>query len=580
MKGSEKEDQSKINRRGFFQSIAASTVAGGLSTILADRTIAQPVTVTSNPANNPYSFDSRVDAESTFPQSVMSGGPTDTGAIIWTRIAEEAYQDGEPVGVQVAQRADFDQIVYKGIVDASKISADKDYTVKVDLDGELHPNQFYYYRFIYGETASQTGRLRTLPSDQHIDELSFAVVTCQDYQNGYYGAYHHIANESIDFVIHLGDFIYESADGAYTSPTDSIKPGRDFELPSGASLAESLADFRFLHKTYKTDTFLQETLEQHTVIAGWDDHEIGNNRYWNYTSDAPVLPAKENGSDPERAIEITANGIQAWIEQMPMRVDYDPSKEELHEQLQLWRQFEFGDLVDLVITDERLYRDGPPCGNRTATCTNEDAPDRTMLSTEQKQWFTTAISESDAQWTTWANEVLTMPLSAGEDWYQVEFLHDSWDGFQAERAELMNAIEDASLQNFITLTGDLHCSLAGYQHAGYGDVSWDYDTVGIEFMTPSLTSVNAADVVDFPSDWDRKALAEIATEENDHLEYVNWHKHGYSIIEFTEKDCTYTIYEVDKDENSADARKQKLAQFRVPNGEFSLETEYNRFTET
>ncbi|MCO8256068.1 alkaline phosphatase D family protein [Haladaptatus sp. AB618] len=562
----------EINRRGFFRSVAGTTAAGGLSTLLAKRAIAQPTTPVRDGSAHAFSYDAAADADATFPQSVMSGGPTDSGAIVWTRIAEAAYREGQPVGVQVANDETFDDPAFEGVVDASTVSATHDYTVKVDLDGELDADRFYYYRFIYDGTASRTGRLRTMPSaDQHVDDLSFGVVTCQDYQNGYYGAFHHIANESIDYVVHLGDFIYESSDGAYVSPTGEIKPGRDFDLPSGASLAESLDDFRFLYKKYKSDPLLQEALERHTLIAGWDDHEIGNNRYWDYATDAPVLPNKDDGSKPSVAMEITANGIQAWIEHMPMRVEYDPSEEDLHEQLRLWRRFEFGDLVDLVVTDERLFRDGPPCEDRTLTCTNEDDPDRTMLGSEQKSWFVDSLSESSARWTTWANEVLTMPLTAGEDWYQVEFLEDSWDGFQAERAELMNAVDDASLRNFITLTGDLHCSMAGYQHAGYGEVSWNRDTVGIEFMTPSITSVCAADVVDFPGDWDREALAAIAKAENEHLEYINWYEHGYSVVEFTETDCEFTVYGVDADENSADAEKRTLAQYRVPDGELSLE---------
>ncbi|WP_227380960.1 alkaline phosphatase D family protein [Haladaptatus halobius] len=563
----------EFNRRGFFRNIAGTAVAGGLSSLLASRTIAQPTTPKPDRSRRAFSYEPTADPDATFPQSIMSGGPTDSGAIIWTRIAETAYREQQPVGVQVDQRPIFDDPVLEGTIEPTAVSANQDFTVKVDLDGELAADSFYYYRFLYDGTASRIGRLRTLPTaEQHVEDLSFAVVTCQDYQNGYYGAFEHIADESVDYIVHLGDFIYESSDGAYVSPTEGIKEGRDFDLPSGASLAESLDDFRFLYKTYKSDSHLQSALEQHTLIAGWDDHEIGNNRYWDYATDAPVVPNKENGAEPSTAIEITANGIQAWIEHIPMRVEYDPSKDDLHEQLRLWRRFEFGDLVDLILTDERLFRDGPPCQNRTVTCTNEDLSDRTMLGTKQKAWFTEVLSGSSARWTTWANEVLTMPVTAGETWYQVEFLHDSWDGFQAERAELMETVDDTSLQNFITLTGDLHCSMAGYQRAGYGDVSWNRDTVGIEFMTPSITSVNAADVVDFPDDWDRKALAKIAKEENDHLEYVNWHKHGYSVIEFSREDCLFTIYAVDKEENSTNAEKQKLARYRVPDGKFSLES--------
>lgn len=78
-------------------------------------------------------------------------------------------------------------------------------------------------------------------------------------------------------------------------------------------------------------------------------------------ADAPVLPDKDGGKDAEFAIELTANGIQAWVEHMPMRVDYDPDADHIQDQLTLRRQLEFGALVDLAVTDERLFRDGQPC---------------------------------------------------------------------------------------------------------------------------------------------------------------------------------------------------------------------------
>ncbi|WP_257300743.1 alkaline phosphatase [Haloarchaeobius sp. FL176] len=567
----------QTNRRGFLRSVGTTAVAGGLASMLGERAIAEPVAPDDGGADSLFSVDPVADPDDTFPQSVMSGGPTAAGALVWTRVAPPAYQDGQALGVQVATDEALDDIVFEGSVPAGEIGPEHDYTVTVDLDGELDSDRFYHYRFVYGDTATRTGRLRTLPTpDESVESVSFAVITCQDYQNGYYGAYHHLANEDVDFLVHLGDFIYESADGAYVSPTEGVKPGRDLELPSGESLAESVGDFRHLYNTYKADPLLQEGLEQHTIIAGWDDHEIGNNRYWDYATESPVLPDKEGGDDPETALEITANGIQAWVEHMPMRVEYDPAAEQLHEQFQLWRQFRFGDLVDLAFTDERLYRDGPPCEDATVTCTDEEAEDRTVLGDEQQAWFESWVAGSDATWTTWANEVLNMPLTKGDGFNQVEFVHDSWDGFQYERWELLQHVKETDPQNFVTLTGDLHCAMAGYMMEGYGEIDWqwDYDRVGVELMTPSVTSVNAADVIDFPDDWDRDALTSIAMDQNEHIQYLDWHHHGYAVVEFTTEECNYTVYSVDKEENSTDATKEKLAEYRTPNGEIELEELY------
>jgi alkaline phosphatase D len=575
-KQSERSDV--VNRRGFLKSLGTTSVAGGLAALLAEREIAAPVGAIPGGPDDLFAVAAGADPDETFPQSIASGGPTPSGVILWTRIAPAAYNPQAALGVEVATDDAFDDLVYRGTVDAAEITPQSDYTIKVDLDGELASDTRYYYRFVYDDVASRTGRCKTLPEpDADVDEVSFAFVTCQDYQNGYYGAYHHIAEEDVDFVVHLGDYIYESAGGEYQSPLAETPPGREISLPSGASLAESLADFRHLYKTYKRDPLLQRGHEHHTFIHGWDDHEIGNNRYWDYDAGAPVLPDKDNGDDPEFALNVTADGIQAWTEYIPARVEYNPEASELHEQLRLWRDYQFGDLVDLSVTDERLFRDGPPCDGLDdkirVTCTEEEAADRTMLGDQQKAWWKSWVDGSEAAWTVWANEVMTMPLTAGDGFAQVEFFHDSWDGFQYERWELMQHVKAADPENFVTLTGDLHASLAGYQLEDYGEVDWNWwtDRVGIEFMTPSITSVNAADVVDFPGDWDDDALSSLAKAANDHLQYADFHKHGYAVIEFTRTDATYTVYDVDITENSADAQRTKHAQYRTPSGEERLE---------
>jgi len=560
----DKQTSTRTNRRGFLKSIGTTSMAGGLAALLGERQLSGAVTATTT--NDILDVDATADPAATFPQSVASGGPTPTGVILWTRIDPDAYVADESLGVQVATDAEFSEVVFQGQVDAGDVGPEHDYTVNVDVDGELSPDRFYYYRFLYDGTASRTGRCRTLPApDASPDSLSFAVLTCQDYQNGYYDAYRHVAEEDVDFAVHLGDFIYESADGAYTG--DGVVEGREIELPSGASLAESLADFRHLYRTYRSDGKLQRAQERHTFIYGWDDHEIGNDRYWDYVTDAPVLPTKDGGEDSEFALEITANGIQAWVEHVPARVEYDPAAEDLHEQLQLWRQYEFGDLVDLAVTDERMFRDGPPCDDgSTVTCGNEDDPDRTMLGAEQKQWFKDWAAGSEARWTTWANEVLTMALTAGTGDSQVEFLHDSWDGFQAERYELMDFLADeAEPRNFVTLTGDMHAALAGKMKETYGEVGYELynGTVGIEFMTPAVTSANAGSYIDFPDDWDTGSLESVAISENPHLEYIDWFSRGYSIIEYTRDAAEFTVYGVDA-KTDGEVPKEELVTYRTP----------------
>ncbi|WP_336001113.1 alkaline phosphatase D family protein [Halorientalis halophila] len=565
----------ETDRRGFLKRVGSTTAAGGLATALAEREIAGAVRASTVTDRSVFAVDAEADPAATYPQSIASGGPTPSGVILWTRVAPAAHVADEPLGVQVATDESFENVVYEGTVAPDRLDPVHDYTVRVDLDGELAADTRYHYRFVYDGTASRTGRCRTLPApDASPDEVSVAVLTCQDYQNGYYGAYHHVAEEDVDFVVHLGDFIYESADGQWVQSLRGIREGRELSLPSGADLAETLADFRYLYRQYRGDSLLQEGLRNHTVIHGWDDHEIGNDRYWDSAAGAPVLPDKERGDDPEFATTVTADGIQAWIEYVPARVAYDPSASHIHEQLQLWRDLQFGDLVDLSVTDERLYRDGPPCdGERLTFCDEEEAPDRTMLGSEQKSYFEEWIRGSEAVWTVWANEVMTMPLTVGEDWYSLELVLDSWDGYQYERWELLQLLSAADPRNFVTLTGDLHASMAGYLMDGYGQIDWQwgYDRVGVEFMTPSVTSRKLVYSTDLPSAVDDELVASLVESQNDHLEFVNWQQHGYAVVEFTREDATCTIYAVDKEVDAADAEREVLATYRTPDGETELE---------
>lgn len=563
MPSQDDNNKNNINRRTFLRDTTSLATASGLA-VFAGGCLARPVE-TISPRDTTV-FDATLDASpgTMFPQSVASGGPTPGGVLLWTRIDPEEHRDSEPLALEVATDRSFENPVHRGVVDAAKITSDHDNTVTVDLDGQLSPNSQYFYRFTYRGVRSRTGRCQTLSRPTETTEsVRFAVLSCQDYQNGYYGAYSHVASEDVDFLVHLGDFIYESAAGQYKAPGSDEYPDRTLDLPSGHDLVHTLADFRYLYNTYRSDPHLQRALERHTMIVGWDDHEVGDNRYWDYETNSPKLPSHSKGDDPEFATRVTAAGIQAWVEQMPARIEYDQSMDDLHEQFVLQRSFQFGDLATLVLTDERLFRDPPP------ELAEDDA--RTMLGNDQLGWFLDEFDASDSTWNVWANEVLTMPLKIGA--LDIEFYlnKDAWDGYRRERAQIMNHLKRNTIENFVTLTGDFHTAMAGYQQTGY-DLLRDDELVGVEFMTPAVTSVNLAEILPGIDELDRLDIAEeTVTTLNPHIEFFDSTEWGYSVVEFTPEDCTYTAYSVDKSVNGPQAKKQRLRTLRVPNGRIEIE---------
>ncbi|MFB6128094.1 MAG: alkaline phosphatase [Halolamina sp.] len=559
-------DRAGRTRRSVLRGAGGATTAGALS-VLDGRDLATSVVPESRQATDVAGDQSA----SVFPNAVASGGPTDSGALLWTRIAPDAYDEHRPLGVEVAPTETFDTPVYRGQVSADRFGPSTDHTVTVDLDGELDADERYHYRFVYDGTASPTGRCRTLPTPgESVDDLRLAVMTCQDYQNGYYGAYSHVADEPVDFVVHLGDFIYESADGQYKAPGAPTYEGRELSLPSGNDLPYTLADFRYLHRTYRSDRFLQAAMREHTFIVGWDDHEVANNRYWDYEADAPGLPPYPAGDDPEFTTRLTADAIQAWVEYLPARVEYDPDAADLQEAFQLRRAFEFGDLATVVRTDERLFRNPPP------ETGNGDDPDRTMLGADQRRWLLDSLADTETTWSVWANEVLTMPFSVGDTGEDVYLNEDAWDGFRAEREFVMGELARRGVENFVTLTGDLHSYIAGYQLQEYGldgESLLDSDNkVGVKLMTPAVTSVNLAEIAQASETLSQNEITETAVpSQNPHIEFFNSSDWGYSVVEFAADGAEYTAYSVDKTVDSPDATKTLVKSLRVPEGRVEIQ---------
>ena len=216
-------------------------------------------------------FDSAIDSLlnpdlKPFYFGVASGDPHQTNVIIWTKVWVENQQ---PVKVkwQVASDTSIQNIVAQGEGEAMLSSA---YTVKILVEN-LKPSTTYFYRFESDGFYSPIGRTKTAPVNA--ESIKFAVVSCNNYQNGYYNVFRLIANRNdIDAVIHLGDYIYES--GIRT------KKGK-FNVRSHIPPREilSLQDYRTRFAQYRLDEDLQEVHRLHPFITEWDDHEFANDAY-------------------------------------------------------------------------------------------------------------------------------------------------------------------------------------------------------------------------------------------------------------------------------------------------------------
>ena len=128
----------------------------------------------------------------------------------------------------------------------------------------LEPGRWYWYRFRALGEQSVAGRTRTAPADDAQATLRFVVASCQRYDVGHYAAWRHAAAENPDFVLFLGDYIYESPSGS-----SAIRRHE-------GTVAKTLAEYRARYATYKSDPLLQAAHRAAPWLMVWDDHEVAN----------------------------------------------------------------------------------------------------------------------------------------------------------------------------------------------------------------------------------------------------------------------------------------------------------------
>jgi len=589
---SDTRDEPRETRRSLLTAAAGATLGGALSALSAEDAAAARLTAAPSSDDAALEVDSRAEDrqgdgqqgdDAAFPHGIASGGPTPSGVLLWARVAPDAHDGETPLAVEIAADDSFDQPSFRGTVPPDEFGPDRDHTATVDVDGELDPDTRYAYRFVHDGAASTVGRCRTLPApDASPDSLDLALASCNRYLDGYFGAFARVAEEDVDFLLHLGDFIYEGAG-------DGVE-GRSIDLPSGAEQANDLADYRHLYRTYRSDPNLRRALANHTMIHVWDDHEVVNDRWWNYDTNAPETYSHPQGDDPEFMRQLYVDAIRAYTEYVPARVKYEPSGEDglapgaLHDEFRLYRSLRFGDLAELFLTDERLYRSPPPAAEEPGASTPiEDVvadPGRTMLGRDQRRWFREEVTQSDARWKLWGNEVLASAFRfVGDGDARVNA--DAWDGYRTERRGILSGFDEAGVENLLALTGDMHSYLAGYLLGDYGfgsdgggssgdseSPSEDADRVGIELMAPAISSDNLVESGQLP---DTEAVVAGLQAVNPHVEWFDSDHWGYATVKITRDEAVYSAYAVDRERDSADAPKRLLRRYRVPSGSIELE---------
>lgn len=437
-----------------------------------------------------------------FYHGVASGDPLDDRVIIWTRVTPQ--QDTIiPVQWKMATDTGFKNIVSQGTLTTDYT---QDYTVKTDVTG-LQPGVTYYYYFSALGHNSIIGRTHTLPVST-VQHLRFAVVSCVNYQMGYFNAYKRIAERNdLDAVLHLGDYLYEYAtyEYGYTAAVGR-KHQPDNEVVT-------LDDYQIRHSFYKLDPDLRAAHQQHPFICIWDDHEIANNT-WEHG-------AANHDSTTEGDFETRKqNAIRAYLQWMPIR---HPAF--VHD-AKIYRQFTYGNLADLEMLDTRVEdRDKQATGASSPVLQDST---RRLLGDTQRNWMFTNLKQSKATWKILGNQIMF-----SQDGPKPSV--DAWTGYPAERALVMKGLQQLPTKNNIILTGDSHRSWAfdlterPYDTSYYKPLT-GIGTFGVEFCTPSVASPNRDESSPGTSPVAAQQAALLA---NPHLRYTDMDNHGYFVMDVT-----------------------------------------------
>jgi alkaline phosphatase D len=440
-----------------------------------------------------------------FTLGVASGDPSQDGVVLWTRLATDPFAvDGKggmpatPVRVEyeVARDERFRSVVRRG---SAVATPELGHSVHPEIRG-LAPDHVYYYRFRAAGELSPVGRTRTMPPRcSNPRELNFAFASCQAWQDGYFTAFDHIAADDLDFVVHLGDYLYEYGVGPNKRgvTTDPRFHTETFDL----------ARYRLQYSLYKVEAPLQNAHATHPFITTFDDHEVENN----WAGDISEFD-REPDQDPVVFRQRRADAFQAMYENLPLRRVQMPSGPDIH----LHRRLSYGRLADLTMLDTRQFRDDQPCGDGGGSnCADRLDPTRSILGAAQRQWLLDGFSRSQARWQILGNQA-PMGQTDLDPGPAVNVAYDPWDGYAAERDRVLAEAQDRGVRNLVVITGDRHQNYAWDLKRDFNDPT--SATVGAEFVGTSVTS--GADGFDMTPDGERLLAA------NPHMKFFNQQR-GY-----------------------------------------------------
>ncbi len=495
-------------------------------------------------ATTPLRTADRVLREGTFAHGVASGHPTQTAATLWTRV--EGIERSGRIELEVARDSGFSDVVHRERVRAAQV---RDYVARARV-GDLEPGERYFYRFATAASDSPVGRFVTARPPDSREPVRIGFFSCQDYQAGFYSPHGGLAAEDdLDLIVSLGDYIYERT--FYEGPPER----RDTTGANGDAEVQTLPEYRDKYRLYRSDPQLQAMHAASAFMAIFDDHEVEDN----WAAQAPGEATLDRRVD---FLDRRRNAFLAYREWMPFGRVVCPEPNRFYRSLRL------GANAEILLLDTRQYRDDQPCGDAFfRPCPEAREPGRTMLGSRQVAWLEERLAGSDATWKVLANQIMLMALDlpAGNP-----VNPDQWDGYAAEREELMRFVLDRGIRNVTAITGDIHTFFAGVVTTT-GRVGGA--PAATEFVGGSVTSLGIPETLGFPpgqGSMTAATLTERLETQNPHIKFNNHAHRGYGVME-CRPDELRCAFRGATTTMRPDAPVVTLAEFRVPRDEVEVE---------
>jgi phosphodiesterase/alkaline phosphatase D-like protein/predicted AlkP superfamily pyrophosphatase or phosphodiesterase len=414
-----------------------------------------------------------------FPSGVASGDTTQTSTVLWTR-----SQTPGTVKFEYSTKADFSSIAGTKSATVTNLLQ----PVKVDVTG-LIANTDYFYRATDATGASATGKFSTAAAVGQLTGLKFGVSGDWRGELAPYPAIANADDAKLKFFVTLGDTIYaDVASPAIKNPNGSEK-----------SQATTLAEYRAKQAEVYTSRYGQNTLgdlrTSTSILSTIDDHEVtndfaGGQDLAKSTAAQQALYGAKTGLVNDSPL--FENGIQSFQDYNPIRdLTYNtPNDTRTDGERKIYRYNTFGSDAANFVLDARSFRDPEladvanlsdqaQVGNFLAAAFD---PKRTMLGKQQLEDLKRDLLQSQQDGITWKFIEIPEPIQN----IGVLAAADRFEGYAAERTEILKFINENNITNVVFVSADIHGTLVNNLTYQNGPGQAQIATSAFEITTGSV----------------------------------------------------------------------------------------------